>query len=58
MLVTTIMPHYLPSNKTWQAAGIHRTGLAVERGLSGIMWKFWFIGEDDLDAWTFGNVFD
>lgn len=59
-LSTIIMPHYLPSGKTWQATGLHRTGNtgASERGLSGVMWKFWFIEEDDLDAWTFGNVFD
>lgn len=55
-LHTVIMPHHVAFNKTWISDALQRTG--IDRGLSGVKWAWWFIEEDDLDAWTFGNVFD
>lgn len=53
-LRTWIAPHYLPANRVWQMTAKQETG--VDRGLSGIYMKFWFLGADDLSAWTFDAV--
>lgn len=47
---------HVPANKTWKPLGLHRTGAATSRGLSGIICKFWYLGADDMSGWTVDSV--
>lgn len=53
-LRTWMPPHYVPANKVWKFVAKQTTG--VNRGLSGISAKFWFIAADSLAGWTSDSV--